>query len=95
MGVTFVMAARIYGQSPRQGPHLARPGGAGKGSGFLIEFGFFDAHVFEFTGFEHLTAFETFDEFGVFLAGDDLHTGVLTLCHGGFSREVAAVGLTS
>jgi hypothetical protein len=67
----------------------------GKWSGFLIEFGFFDAHVFEFTGFEHLAAFETFHEFGVFLAGDDLHARVLTLCHGGFSREVAAVGLTS
>ena len=41
----------------------------------------FDGHVRELAGLKDFAAFETFDEFGVFLAGHDLHTGVLALSH--------------
>jgi hypothetical protein len=61
-------------------------------SGFVVEFGFFDGHIFEFTGLEDFAAFETLHEFCIFLAGDNLHARVLTLCHGGFSRELDWVG---
>jgi hypothetical protein len=54
---------------------------------FLVEVGFFDGHVFEFTGFEDFAAFEALDEFGVFLTGNDLHARVFTRCHGWFFRE--------
>jgi hypothetical protein len=53
----------------------------GKGSGFVGQFGLFDGHVFEFAGFEDVAAFETLNEFGVFFAGHDLHTRVLTFWH--------------
>jgi hypothetical protein len=54
---------------------------------FLVEVGFFDRHVFEFTGFEDFAALEALDEFGVFLTGNDLHARVFTRCHGWFFRE--------
>src|SRR4029078_6622678 len=41
----------------------------------------FDDHVLELAGFEDLTAFLAFDELGVFLAGDNLHTRMLARCH--------------
>ena len=50
-------------------------------SGIVRKFCFFDGHVFEFAGFEDFTALQAFDEFFVFLAGHDLHTRVLALCH--------------
>ncbi len=37
----------------------------------------FDAHVLEFAGFEDLAAFQTLNEFGIFVAADDLHARVL------------------
>ena len=42
----------------------------------LLGFAFgalFDAHVFELTRFEDLAALQTFHEFSIFLAADDLH----------------------
>ena len=42
---------------------------------------FFDRHVLEFAGLEHLAALETLDVFGVLVTADDLHTRVLTLVH--------------
>ena len=39
---------------------------------------FFDAHVFEFAGFEDLAAFEALDEFGIFVTADDLNARMLT-----------------
>jgi hypothetical protein len=51
-------------------------------SGFVVQFGVFDDHVLKLTGFEDVAALQAFDEFGVFLAGDNLHTRVLTLIHG-------------
>ena len=50
-------------------------------SGFVRELGLFNSHVFEFAGIEDIPAIEACDEFGVLLAGYDLHTGVLTLIH--------------
>ena len=41
----------------------------------------FYSHVFEFTGFKNLAAFEAFHEFGVLLTGHNLYTGMLTLIH--------------
>jgi len=38
---------------------------------------FLDAHVFEFAGFEDFAAFQTLYELGIFIAADNLHTGVL------------------
>src|SRR5277367_5405910 len=64
-------------------------------SGFVVELGFFDGHIFEFTGFEDFAAFQTLHEFGVFLASNNLHARVLTWGHGGFSRDRTAVGLKS
>ena len=50
-------------------------------SGFVRQFGLFDGHIFEFAGFEDLSAFEALNEFGVFFAGHDLHTRVLAFWH--------------
>lgn len=55
----------------------------GKESRFVRKFGLFDGHVFEFAGFEDLSAFEALNEFGVFFAGHDLHARMLA------RREVA------
>jgi hypothetical protein len=41
----------------------------------------FYGHVLEFTGFKNLATFETFDKFGVFFTGHDLHARMLTLIH--------------
>jgi hypothetical protein len=48
---------------------------------FVAQFGFFDAHVFEFAGVEYFTTFKTFHEFGIFIAGNDLDTRVLAFIH--------------
>jgi hypothetical protein len=48
----------------------------GSGSGFFLD-ALFDVHVFEFTGLEDLAAVFALDEFGVFVAADDLHTRML------------------
>jgi hypothetical protein len=46
--------------------------------------GVFDGHIFEFAGFEDLSAFNAFDEFTVFFASDDLHARVLAGSHNAF-----------
>jgi len=46
----------------------------------FFQLGLFNIHVFEFAGFEDVTAFQAFDEFGVVFAGDDFHARVLALC---------------
>jgi hypothetical protein len=43
--------------------------------------GVFDGHIFEFAGFEDLSAFDALDEFTVFFASDDLHARVLAGSH--------------
>ena len=43
---------------------------------FFFDF-LFDRHVFEFAGFEDVTAFLTFDVLRILVAGDDLHARVL------------------
>jgi hypothetical protein len=53
----------------------------GEGSGFVRQFGLFDDHIFEFARFEDFSAFEALNEFGVFFAGHDLHTRMLTFWH--------------
>src|SRR5438094_10649519 len=50
-------------------------------SEFVFEFRVFDGHVFEFAGLEYLATFKALDEFRVFVARHDAHTGVLALCH--------------
>jgi hypothetical protein len=66
----------------RTHPHRARPISRGKGgSGFLVQFGLFDIHVFEFAGLEDLAALQAFHKFGVFFAGHNLHTRVLACLH--------------
>jgi hypothetical protein len=50
-------------------------------SRLILELGFLDVHVPEFAGLEDFTAFEAFNEFGIFIAGYDLYTRVLTLIH--------------
>jgi hypothetical protein len=46
----------------------------------------FDGHVFEFRGLENLAAVETLDEFGIFVARNNLDAGVLTLLVHGSAR---------
>lgn len=41
--------------------------------------GILDGHVFEFTALKYLSTFETFNEFGILFAGNNLHTGVAAL----------------
>lgn len=53
-----------------------------KSSGFVLQPGIFDHHVFELAGFEDVAALQAFDEFGIFLARHNLHTRVLALIHG-------------
>src|SRR5947208_11613713 len=50
-------------------------------SEFVFEFRVFDGHVFEFAGLEYLATFKALEEFRVFVARHDAHTGVLALCH--------------
>jgi hypothetical protein len=63
-----------------------------RGLGFGIPSALFDAHVLELAGLEDLAAFLTFDELGVFIAADDLHTGMLAglllLCAGRRRRRL-------
>jgi hypothetical protein len=47
-------------------------------SGFVLQLGFFDGHVLEFTGVKNFAAFQAFHELRVFVAGYDLNTRVLT-----------------
>jgi hypothetical protein len=47
-------------------------------SGFVLQLGFFDGHVFEFTGVKNFAAFQAFHELRVFVAGYDLNTRVFT-----------------
>ena len=53
-------------------------------SQLVLELGFFDPHVLEFTGLEDLPAFQAFNKFGIFVAGDDLNARVLALIHSAF-----------
>jgi hypothetical protein len=55
-----------------------RPRALGTASGFVLQLGFFDGHVFEFTGIKNFTAFQAFHELRVFVAGYDLNTRVFT-----------------
>ncbi|MGA2992544.1 MAG: hypothetical protein ABSD88_18905, partial [Candidatus Korobacteraceae bacterium] len=55
-----------------------RAGGTPISLGGFVDRALLDRHVFEFAGFENLTAVKAFNEFAVFLTGDDLHTRVLT-----------------
>jgi hypothetical protein len=65
-------------------------------SGFIVQLGVFDNHVLELTGFEDVDTLEAFDEFGVFLAGHNLHTRVLTLIHdASLLGGIATAGLKS
>lgn len=50
-------------------------------SGLIVQLGLFDVHVFEFTGLEDVPTLQAFDEFRIFMAGDDLYARVLTLIH--------------
>jgi hypothetical protein len=50
-------------------------------SGLIFQLSFLDIHVFEFTGFEDVPALQALDKLGIFIAGNDLYTGVLTLAH--------------
>src|ERR1700733_5929131 len=50
-------------------------------SRFVFQPGVFDHHVLKLTRFEDVAALRAFDEFGVFLAGHNLHARVLTLIH--------------
>jgi hypothetical protein len=52
-------------------------GGTWTESGLGAEFGFFDVHVFEFTGFKDVPTLHAFDVFSVFIARNDLHARVL------------------
>jgi hypothetical protein len=70
-------------------------------SGFPLQFGFFDAHVLEFARLKDVTALKALYELAVFVAGNNLYAGVLTLVHqasllGGFERgiEIIKPGLT-
>ncbi len=54
--------------------NLALRMGLGVGAGSI----FLDGHVFELAGFEDLTALKTLDEFGIFIASDDLNARMLT-----------------
>jgi hypothetical protein len=53
-----------------------------EGLKLVAQLGFLDVHVFEFAGVEHFTAFEALDEFGIFIAGNDLDTRMFTWRHG-------------
>jgi hypothetical protein len=44
---------------------------------FFWFFLFLDGHVFQFTGLENVSTFLTFNIFGFFVAGDDLHSWML------------------
>ena len=46
---------------------------------FLRLFLFLDRHVLQLAGFEDVPTFLAFHIFGFFVAGDDLHLGVLAL----------------
>jgi len=48
-------------------------------SQLVFQLGFFDGHVAEFAGIENVAAIHAHDKFSVFIARDDLHTGVLAL----------------
>jgi hypothetical protein len=48
---------------------------------FLIRWFSLNLHVFELAGLENFTAFETLDEFRVFVTGDDLDTRVVAFFH--------------
>ena len=48
----------------------------GERSEFGVLRALFDAHVLKLAGLEDLAALLTFDEFGVFIAAHDLHTGM-------------------
>jgi len=50
-------------------------------SGFVVQLRFFDGHVLKFAGLEDFPALQAFNKFGIFVAGDDLYTRVLTLIH--------------
>jgi hypothetical protein len=64
------------------------------GLGFFVGFPLFDVHVLEFTGFKDLTAFEAFDELGIFVAGNNLDARVPTLLIHGFAQgRVGRLGL--
>ncbi|HZQ22135.1 MAG TPA: hypothetical protein VFA89_04985 [Terriglobales bacterium] len=59
-------------------PHHLQPIGI---SGFAALGLLFNGHIFEFGGFEYLSAFQAFDKFGIFFSGHDLDARVLTLIH--------------
>ena len=64
-------------------------------SEFVFEFRVFDGHIFEFAGLEYLATFKALDEFRVFIARHDAHTGVLALPCCFSSRELRTAGLAS
>jgi hypothetical protein len=71
---------------------VGRQQGFGLTSEFVLELGLFDVHVLKFTGLEDFRAFQAFDKFGVFIAGNDPHTRMLALAHvapllGGWGRR--------
>lgn len=52
-------------------------------SDVFAELGFFDVHVLEFAGIKDFATLQAFHEFCVFIAGNNLHTRVLTFLHAG------------
>jgi hypothetical protein len=55
--------------------------GRREGLNLVAQFGFLDVHVFEFAGVEYFAAFEALDEFGIFIAGNDLDTRMFAWSH--------------
>jgi hypothetical protein len=49
---------------------------AGSHSGFILQLGLFDGHVFEFARLENLATFQALYVFRIFVAGHNLHTWV-------------------
>jgi len=52
-------------------------------SGLAFLDALFDVHVTEFAGFEDVSALDALDEFGIFIATDDLHARVFAGLPGG------------
>ena len=65
----------MAGHLPALAEKREEPSGIGGGRSV------FDGHIFEFAGFENLSAFNALDEFVVFFASDDLHARMFTSGH--------------
>jgi hypothetical protein len=77
LAVTFVTSIDLRTQ-PVHVMAAVKPRALGTASRFVLQLGFFDGHVFEFTGVKNFAAFQAFHELRVFVAGYDLNTRVFT-----------------